>query len=336
MLYEYTFLGTPSVNMLPITSSLTPGLKSDRSDLDTRNFWVDKNGRINYNYAGRNYTDVRFTDNNITYQSTNTSLPKVSGMSIGEGRDVWEMNGHIYYNFSSTVGYELNDSNQWVEKTWTFNLTNPGDAYINGMYMWHLGNDYYGIVIYSGSGAPINRSVTVKYNALTGAWDEYTTASGAISPLDLDSDAIFDSLAAYHIWDDGINAYYSYYSYQYIWDKTKLGWVAFSHTAVKKDGTIISNYEFAEPVKVNGDIFTIAKSTYPNSNWKTSPREVYKWNSTTQRWEYYSFVVDPYEKTWSLYPESTYVTNNKIYVYTTYPSSFTYIPWEYAPHRIIT
>lgn len=340
MLYEYTFLGTPTVNMVPITSSITAYLKQqDSSFFDARMFWVDKNGKINYNYGGINFTDVRFTDNNVTYQSTNTSLPKLHGLSMGEGRAVWRMGDHIYYNWGS-LSYELNDSNQWVEKTWTFNLTNPGSKNwrLEGMSVWHLGNNYYGLVEGQETGQ-YSVYVQVKYNSLTDTWDEYTTASGAISSLDASG-----GFYAYHIWDDGDNAYLSYgsgtywnegTSYQYIWDTEKLGWVSFSHTAVKKNGTLVSNYVCINPVKINNELFTIAESIYPDSNWKKSPRDIYKWNKTTQRWEYYDFIVDPYEKYWSLNPEYTYVVNNKVYVHTIYPSSFTYIRVGYAPHRVI-
>lgn len=347
MLYEYTFLGTPAVNIVPITSSITAYLKErDSYFFDAHMFWVDKRGRINYNYNSETFTDVRFTDTTVTYQSTSSSLPRISGTKIGEGDHVWEMNGHIYFNWRGGDSYELNDSNQWVEKTWTFNLTNPGSKtwVLWGSSIWHLGDNYYGVVRGTETGQEAV-DVQVKYNSLTGAWDEYTTASGATSTLDL-SDNIWVKFYKCNIWEDGTNAYYSSLDYyyepgeepeyvQYIWDKTKLGWVPFSHTAVKKDGTTISNYNFSEPIKVNGELFTIAKSIYPDSNWKKSPRDIYKWNKTSQRWEYYDFVVDPYEKYRSLDPEVTYVANNKVYVHTIYHSSFANIPQQYAPHRII-
>jgi len=303
MIYQHTFLGTISVNVTSL-------MQSSLFIRDARYFWVDKEGKLNYNgFLSEIYNDVVFTDNSVTYDETDTESKLPQG---GSGIGVWEMNGHIYFN-QGTSSYELDNTNTWVQKTWTFNLNNNRRAVIDmyGSQIWNCGNDYYATVRVSCTDLPVFIA-TFKYNTSTDSWDRVTTSSGALSPKDVDDgDKRF-------IWQDGTNAYFSRWaapseqssSIQYKWDKTKMGWVAFSHTAVKQDGTTISNYYVGNPITVGNDIFSIPPVSNDEAYLK---REVYKWNKTTQRWEYYTWIIDPHRFGQNPVWDETLVRDNKIY-----------------------
>lgn len=265
--------------------------------------WHDTLGNIYYSNGTISYPSKQLKFVPSTRSWTLTSF---TGVSVPDGRYVWSDGTNTYYGKGSAQ-YVLNPSTRvWSKVTWNIGEIDGSKVWTdNGTCYYRSNNVNYKLDTATGTWIEVSFYVWPKSNIwhdhLGNTYASVLMGSGDIVQRRLDRqtnswvDTEFHGLeikAANHIWNDGVNTYYSHGTRQYVLDVQTYTWTKVSYLAPYRG-------LFAQRIFEHGGYYYFIAGYYgaiPALR-ETGPVE-YRYNVSNNTWEAYEWNVYPIYGVW--------------------------------------
>lgn len=271
-------------------------------------------------YVWHDYLGNTYYTNTSSYPSVlrkfNPSTHRWSSVSFTglnpNGRYVWNDGTHTYYS-NGTSQYVFNASTlTWTTKTWNLDNIDPqriwsDDGHVYIYYVTSSNTKTYELDIPNGVWVESNVGLvtgTIWHDHLGNTYATFNdTAHGIVYQKAFDRatgtwvDKTWYGLTiedGSHVWNDGVNTYYSYGSKQYSLDVNTSTWSKVSYLCPYYGIIPGMIFEYNGDAYFNGYDYTMSSST---RTLDTGPIS-YKLNLSTMTWEAYEWNVYPIRGVW--------------------------------------